>query len=69
MPVMSGEETLKRMRSMRTDIPIILSSGYDKADAVRRFEGRGLAAFLQKPYTASVLVAMIKDVTGGLRSN
>jgi response regulator RpfG family c-di-GMP phosphodiesterase len=30
MPVMSGEETLARMRALRTDIPIILSSGFNE---------------------------------------
>jgi len=65
MPVMSGEETLERMRSLRTDIPIILSSGYNETEALRRFEGKGLAAFLQKPYTAAALATMINNVTSG----
>jgi CheY-like chemotaxis protein len=62
MPVMSGEETFERMRSLRTDIPIILSSGYDAIESVRRFEGKGLAGFLQKPYKAAALVGIVKDV-------
>jgi len=65
MPVMSGEETLERMRSLRTDIPIILSSGYNEAEALRRFEGKGLAGFLQKPYKAAALATMIGNVISG----
>ncbi|HUB31427.1 MAG TPA: PAS domain S-box protein [Bryobacteraceae bacterium] len=62
MPVMSGEETLARMKAVSTTIPIILSSGFNEAQAVRQFEGKGLAGFLQKPYKSSVLLETIKRV-------
>jgi PAS domain S-box-containing protein len=68
MPVMSGEETLARMKAVRADIPIILSSGFNEVQAVRRFEGKGLAGFLQKPYRAGALVEMIQHVVSGLES-
>lgn len=61
MPVMSGEETLSRLRTLCTDIPVILSSGFNEAEALRRFEGKGLSGFIQKPYTAPTLAAKIKD--------
>ncbi len=63
MPVMSGEETLMRMKAVRPDIPIILSSGFHEAQAVQQFEGKGLAGFLQKPYKGSELVQKIRSVT------
>jgi FixJ family two-component response regulator len=62
MPVMSGEETLARLKAVRPNVPVILSSGFNERQAVRRFEGKGLAGFLQKPYTATVLVEKIKRV-------
>jgi len=62
MPVMSGEQTLARMKAAHNDIPIILSSGFDEAQAMERFRGQGVAAFLQKPYKASVLVEKVKLV-------
>jgi two-component system cell cycle sensor histidine kinase/response regulator CckA len=62
MPVMSGEETLSRLRALCSDIPVILSSGFNEAEAMRRFEGKGLAGFIQKPYTVSALAEKIKDV-------
>jgi PAS domain S-box-containing protein len=62
MPVMSGEETLARMKSMRADIPVILSSGYSEAEATQRFAGKGLAGFLQKPYKAEDLARIVKGV-------
>ncbi len=62
MPVMSGEETLARMKSLRAGAPIILSSGYSETEAARRFEGKGLAGFLQKPYKAEDLVRMVRGI-------
>jgi FixJ family two-component response regulator len=59
---MSGEETLGRMKAARADIPIVLSSGFNEAQAVRRFAGKGLAGFLQKPYKAAVLMETIRRV-------
>jgi PAS domain S-box-containing protein len=61
MPVMSGEETLVRLRTIRPDIPVVLSSGYDEAEATRRFPDKGLSAFVQKPYTAAGLAEKIKS--------
>lgn len=63
MPVVSGEEALRRLRSIQSDIPVILSSGYNEDEAVRRFEGLGLAGFLQKPYTAARLVEAVQAVS------
>jgi two-component system, cell cycle sensor histidine kinase and response regulator CckA len=62
MPVMSGDETLARMREIKSDVPVILSSGFDQVEAMRRFEGKGLAGFLQKPYRAGILVEMVARV-------
>ncbi len=62
MPVMSGEETLERLKSAWPSVPVILSSGFNEAQAVQRFEGKGLAGFLQKPYRASALLEKISAV-------
>jgi two-component system, cell cycle sensor histidine kinase and response regulator CckA len=60
MPVMSGEETLVGLRSIRASIPIVLSSGYNEAEATRRFTDKELAGFVQKPYTAAGLAEKMK---------
>lgn len=60
MPAMNGEEVLRRLRAIRADIPIVLSSGYTEAEAMGRFESQDLCAFLQKPYTATALARKIK---------
>jgi PAS domain S-box-containing protein len=62
MPVMGGEEAFSHMRQLNPDIKVILSSGYNEVEAVRRFTGKGLAGFLQKPYSSSVLAEKIAGV-------
>ena len=66
MPVMSGEEALQEMRRMRPDLRVILSSGYNEVEAIRRFRGQGLSGFLQKPYTADALGEKVQGRRGGL---
>lgn len=62
MPAMGGEEALARMKAADPDVPIILSSGFNEAQALRRFEGKGLSGFLQKPYRAPVLLETVLRV-------
>jgi CheY-like chemotaxis protein len=72
MPVMSGEEALTQMRSINAGIPVVLSSGFNEVEAIRRFTGKGLAGFIQKPYTSSALAEKVRSilqaVEGGDRS-
>jgi signal transduction histidine kinase/CheY-like chemotaxis protein len=62
MPVMSGEETFRELRLIRPDVQVILSSGYNEVEAIRHFAGKGLAGFIQKPYTAARLAQAIRSV-------
>ncbi len=62
MPQMSGEETLRRLQSIRADVPVILTSGYSEHEVVGRLGREGLAGFIQKPYTADDLIEKIRDV-------
>jgi signal transduction histidine kinase/CheY-like chemotaxis protein len=62
MPVMNGEQTFYRLQRIRPDVKVILTSGYDEADAMAQFNGAGLAGFIQKPYTATQLADAVKRV-------
>jgi two-component system, cell cycle sensor histidine kinase and response regulator CckA len=62
MPSMSGEQALREMRRIRPHLRVILSSGYNEVEAIRRFQGQGLSGFLQKPYTAERLAEKVKTV-------
>lgn len=61
MPGLSGEETLRLLQSIRPDVRVVLTSGYNQSEAVRRFTGKRLAGFIQKPYTAAQLAERIKS--------
>lgn len=64
MPGMSGEETFRALRRIDAKVKVVLSSGYNEQDATRHFSGKGLAGFLQKPYTAAQLTAAIRRSLG-----
>jgi signal transduction histidine kinase/ActR/RegA family two-component response regulator len=60
MPMFGGEEVFRELRSLRPDVPVLLSSGYDEEEATRHFTAKGLAGFLQKPYSAAELAAKVQ---------
>ncbi len=62
MPKMDGEETFMALRTLRSDIPVILSSGYDSEEVAERFEGKGLAGFIHKPYRPAELLDMLARI-------
>jgi PAS domain S-box-containing protein len=69
MPVMGGEEALRELRAISPSTPVIGSSGYSEALAMRYFGDKGLAGFLQKPYAAQALAESVKRaVEGRVRS-
>jgi CheY-like chemotaxis protein len=62
MPYMNGEEVLRELKVITPSVKVLLSSGFNQVEAVRRFTGKGLAGFLQKPYTAMQLAEMIRNI-------
>src|SRR5262249_45465227 len=62
MPIMGGEEALEKIRAIRPTVPVIGSSGFRGGLAEQGFGGKGLAGFLQKPYSARVLADRVKEV-------
>jgi two-component system cell cycle sensor histidine kinase/response regulator CckA len=60
MPVMSGTEAFRRIRQIQPDACVVVSSGFDEQEATRRFTAEGIAAFIQKPYTARALAKTVK---------
>jgi len=60
MPRMGGWETLAALRKISPDIPIILSSGYDKDQVMAGEHAEWPQAFLGKPYKLSDLHETIR---------
>ena len=64
MPVMGGEAALEHLKRIDPAAKILLSSGFSSAEVTERFQGRGLAGFLQKPYSASKLAEEVQRALG-----
>jgi signal transduction histidine kinase/ActR/RegA family two-component response regulator len=59
----SSEDTLSALRGIRRDLVVIGSSGLAVAEAREQF-GNGIAGFLQKPYTANMLIQAVFAALG-----
>jgi PAS domain S-box-containing protein len=62
MPHMDGEQAFTELRRLRSDIRVVLMSGFNAQEALVKFSGKGLASFLQKPFTLSALKGVLNDV-------
>ena len=62
MPMMDGEEAFRRIRAIKPEMRVVLMSGFSEQEALQRFLGRGLAGFLQKPFTAELLREKLRAV-------
>ena len=62
MPLMDGVDAFREIRSLDESVPVLLMSGYNEQDAVMRFAGKGLAGFVQKPFTVDVLRERLMSV-------
>jgi PAS domain S-box-containing protein len=62
MPHLDGEACFHALRQMKADVKVVLSSGYNEQDVVNLFSGKGLAGFIQKPYTTDELLAKVREI-------
>ena len=62
MPKMNGIEAYEEMRQIQPDACVILSSGYTEQEATSRLQGKGLAGFIQKPYSPRRLLETVRSV-------
>jgi len=62
MPRMGGAETFRRLREMKPDLPILMMSGYTEQVVAPQFSnsGPGTTGFLQKPFLAEDLIAVLR---------
>jgi signal transduction histidine kinase/CheY-like chemotaxis protein len=64
MPHMDGEQTFTELRQIRDDVRVVLMSGFNQQDVLVRFSGKGLASFLQKPFSITSLSEVLQSVLG-----
>jgi PAS domain S-box-containing protein len=69
MPVMSGEAVLPHLFIMKPDVRVLVSSGQDPEECMRKLREPRVAGYLQKPYRMAALLAKLQEVlTSRLRS-
>ncbi len=61
MPGLSGLETYERLRLMRPDLPVILTSGYTGELSSDRFAEDPIAHFVPKPYPPDVVLERVRS--------
>ncbi len=62
MPRMKGKECFQKLRALNSRVKVILSSGYDRNEAVQEILDEGVQGFVQKPYRVQQLSEVIAKV-------
>ncbi|MBT7789681.1 MAG: response regulator [Calditrichaeota bacterium] len=62
MPNLNGEEAFEQIKTIDPDSVVIISSGFGESEAEKRFFGRGLSGFIQKPFTPTVLINTVRKI-------
>jgi len=62
MPKMDGLSCFSALREIKSNIPVILSSGYSEEETTSCFADNKLAGFVQKPYSASELESTVRSI-------
>jgi CheY-like chemotaxis protein len=67
MPGLGGAETFRRLQRIDRTVPVLMSSGYNQSEVDSQFLEEQPAGFLQKPYSASILVEEVMRRLGSAR--
>jgi len=64
LPGIDGLETLRRLKEIRPDLPVIMLSGQERVATVDRARALGASDFLLKPFAAEDLEAALRTALG-----
>jgi len=62
MPYMDGEQAFYKLQHLKPDVRVVMSSGYNLRNIAQRFQGKGLAGFIHKPYEMDMLSETLRGV-------
>ena len=60
MPVMAGDQLAQKILELRSDIPIIMCTGYNKY--ITEGQDKGIREYLLKPFSMSLLAETVRKV-------
>lgn len=61
MPHMDGEQCFRELRQRRPELRVVMCSGYNEQEVTKKFIGKGLAGFIQKPYRLAALKKVLSN--------
>jgi CheY-like chemotaxis protein len=67
MPFMGGDETFKRVRELRPDLPVVLCTGFIQQEKLNELMTAGLAGFLRKPIAGDEIVGFVRSTLASLK--
>ncbi len=62
MPVMDGYQLFRELKTLRPDLPIIISSGFGDTVVATRIASEDIAGLISKPYSFEQLREVLKMV-------
>lgn len=62
MPFMDGEETFHRLREIRSDVAVMMCTGFIQNDRLERLMTAGLSGFLRKPFAPDEIVGQVRSI-------
>jgi PAS domain S-box-containing protein len=62
MPGLSGEKVLRAIRGFKTDLPVIIASGYASVESQSSWAAAGAAGFIAKPYRVQDVALKLREV-------
>lgn len=65
MPGLDGLETLRRLRALRADLPVVIVSGFAEADVREKIRAQGRATMLQKPFSLEEVQVVLDALSLG----
>ena len=64
MPGMGGAETLRRIRALVPEIPVVISSGFTDRVSASSLTDEGASAIISKPYRMETLGSRLRELLG-----
>ncbi len=64
MPSLDGLKVFAQMRRIRPDVKVVLTSGYDSNDLMRRYHSEGFDGFIQKPCDLETFKKIVYEMCG-----
>ncbi|MEI6206331.1 MAG: PAS domain-containing protein [Desulfuromonadales bacterium] len=68
MPVMDGYQLFRELKTLKSDLPIIISSGFGDSVVESRIASEDIAGSISKPYSFDRLRDVLKSVTEGIQN-